>query len=281
MGEVKKFRFNARTLDDTAIKDGLEAVTVLNKTEPYFLVGGIASQTYLPTRCRRPTSDIDFALVRPLSKPDFRKMISPVQEYLHNMGYDSSLRISNASRSYALYFWKPEENNDLLCLEFVRRNKKNFQKHEKRLNREYENSRQKIVEEREATYRVCSPEDVAVPKLVRSINTLGRNQGFIHLIPSRLESLSDEEVEKRIETINQIRAEAMANPGDPYLAEKLRFVSDIYDIRILSELAGFNSEYFMEAERDWHDIEIHPIIRDKIFKVALPMFLETQKQSNL
>ena len=275
MVRVNKFSLNPRTLDDAAIKDGLEAVSILNDTESYFLVGGVASQSYLPTRCRRPTADIDFALVRPLSKPDFRIMISPVQEYLHDMGYNSSPQISDASSSYALLFWR--EGGDSLCLEFVRKSRKKFQEQEKMLVREYNNSRQKIIEGRERTYRVCSPEDVVVPKLVRSINTLRRNQELINLIPSRLESLSDEDVEKRIRDINQIRAEAMANPKDHHLSERLRFVSDIYDIRILSELTGFNPEYFAEAERDWHDIEMHPELREKIFKGALPMFFESQK----
>jgi len=81
-GEVRKFNFRARTLDDSVVRDGLESISVLNGKEPYFLVGGVATQSYLPTRCRRPTSDIDFALVRPLSKPDFKEMITPVREYL-------------------------------------------------------------------------------------------------------------------------------------------------------------------------------------------------------
>jgi hypothetical protein len=277
-GEVKKFNFNARTLDDSAVKDGLEAVGVLNEKEPYFLVGGIATQSYLPTRCRRPTSDIDFALVRPLSKPDFRQMIIPVREFLHDTGYETAYQTSNRSRSYALYYFSPSDTSDVLCLEFVRRNKKNFEKHKKRLEREFDNAREKIVEERNSTYRVCNPEDIAVPKLVRLIGTLSRNPKFMHYAPSKLESFSDEEVERRISSIADVRAEAVANPGDPLLAEKLRFISDIYDIRILSEIAGFNPEYFKKAEQDWYNIDKHSELRDKIFLVALPAFLEKTKR---
>ena len=277
MGESKKLCLSPKTLDDVVIKDGLEAVTVLNGKEPYFLVGGIATQSYLPTRCRRPTSDIDFALVRPLSKPDFRQMISPVQEFLHDMGYKSSLKVANASRSYPLYFWKPEKDCDVSCIEFVRRNREKFQEHEPRLKREYENSKQKIVEGRKAICLVCSPEDIAIPKLVRSINSLGRNPGFIDLIPSRLEPLSEKEIGETIEILNQFRVEAMTNPGDPYLAERLRFVSDIYDMRILSEITGFNKDYFAKAKQDWRDIVEHPDTENKILRVALPMFLEDQR----
>lgn len=280
MGKIRKFNFRARTLDDDVVKDGLEAISVLNEKEPYFLVGGVASQSYLPTKCRRPTSDIDFAMARPLSKPDFREMIVPVREYLHDMGYETEPKTSNRSRSLALYLSK-SYNGCLasLCLEFMRKNKTNFEKHKARLEREYSNSRKKIVEERDTTYRVCTPEDIAVPKMVRLINSLKRNSKFLQQVPPRLESLSDESVEKRIEVINDIRSEAVSNPGDPYLAERLRFVSDIYDIRMLSELAGFNPKYFRRAEQDWHDIEENQELREKIFSAALPMFLSSQNQS--
>ncbi len=272
-GKVRKFNFRARTLDDDIVKDGIEAIGVLNGKEPYFLVGGIASQSYLPTKCRRPTSDIDSALVRSLSKPDFRIMIIPVREYLHDMGYDTLPRISNRSRSFALYVSKSyDEGENSLCLEFMRKNKKNFKKHKDRLEREYNNTKKKIMEERKTIYRVSSPEDIAVPKLVRLINSVQRNPKFIQQIPTKLESLSGKTIKKRLEVINAIRSEAVSNPGDPYLAEKLRFFSDIYDIRILSELTGFNPEYFNRAEQDWYDIKKNQELRKKIFSAILPIF---------
>lgn len=270
--KVRKFNFMARTLDDDVVKDGLESISVLNGKEPYFLVGGVASQSYLPTKCRRPTSDIDFALVRPLSKPDFRTMMVPVREYLHDMGYETIPKINNRSRSFALYLSKSYDGSeDSLCLEFMRKNKMNFKKHKNRLEREYNNTREKIVEGRKTTYRVSSPEDIAVPKFVRLINSMQRNPKFIQQIPSKLESLSDEIIEKRKEVINAIRLEAVSNPGDPYLAERLRFVSDIYDIRMLSELTGFNPKYFHRAGQDWHDIKKNQELREKIFLATLPI----------
>ena len=147
----------------------------------------------------------------------------------------------------------------------------NFKKHKNRLEREYDNTRKKIVEERKTTYRVCSPEDIAVPKLVRLINSMQRNPEFIKQIPSELESFSEEIIEKRKEVINAIRSEAVSNPGDPYLAERLRFVSDIYDIRMLSELTGFNPKYFHRAGQDWHDIKKNQELREKIFSATLPI----------
>lgn len=270
--KVRKFNFMARTLDDDVVKDGLESISVLNGKEPYFLVGGVASQSYLPTKCRRPTADIDFALVRPLSKPDFRTMIAPVREYLHDIGYETIPKINNRSRSFALYLSKSYDGSeDSLCLEFMRKNKMNFKKHKNRLEREYNNTREKIVEERKTTYRVSSPEDIAVPKFVRLINSMQRNPKFIQQIPSKLEFLSDEIIEKRKEVINAIRSEAVSNPGDPYLAERLRFVSDIYDIRMLSEFTGFNPKYFHRAGQDWYDIKKNQELREKIFSATLPI----------
>ena len=271
-GKVRKFDLKAMTLDGGVVKDGLEAVSILNGIEPYFLVGGVASQSYLPTKCRRPTFDIDFALVRPLSKPDFRKMIVPVRECLSDRGYETMPK-TNRSRSFALYLSKSyDEGEDSLCLEFMRKNKTNFKKHRDRLEREYNNTKKKIIEGRKTTYRVSSPEDIAVPKLVRLINSVKRNPKFIQQILPQLESLSDETIEKKKEMIDAIRSEAVLNPRDLYLAEKLRFVSDIYDIRMLSELTGFNPEYFTRAEQDWHDIEQNQELRERIFLATLPMF---------
>lgn len=271
-GKIRKFDLKAMTLDDGVVKDGLEAVSILNGIEPYFLVGGVASQSYLPTKCRRPTFDIDFALVRPLSKPDFRKMIVPIRECLSDRGY-KTIPKTNRSRSFALYLSKSyDEDENSLCLEFMRKNKTNFKKHRDRLEREYNNTKKKIIEGRKTTYRVSSPEDIAVPKLVRLINSVKRNPKFIQQILPQLESLSDETIEKKKEMIDAIRSEAVLNPRDLYLAEKLRFVSDIYDIRMLSELTGFNPEYFTRAEQDWHDIEQNQELRERIFLATLPMF---------
>lgn len=268
-GEVKKFNFKSRTLDDASVRDGLEAVSVLNGKEPYFLVGGIATQSYLPTSCRRLTSDIDFGLVRPLYKGDFREFVAPIQEYLQDKGYETEPKIRNRSRSYALNF--TNKDGDTLCLEFARRNYDNFVKHKDRLGRELDNSRKKMIDGRESVISVACPEDIAVPKLLRLINSLERNPEFINYVPPKLQSLSKESVWERVDLINEIRDEAVSNPGDSYLAGKLRFISDIFDIRVLSELTGFNEKYFARAEKDWNDIVEKPELRDRIFSVSLPM----------
>jgi hypothetical protein len=99
-----------------------------------------------------------------------------------------------------------------------------------------------------------------------------RNPQFIQQILPQLESLSEKTIEKKKEIIDAIRSEAVSNPRDLYLAERLRFVSDLYDIRILSELTGFNPEYFNRAEQDWHDIGQNQELREKIFSATLPTF---------
>src|SRR3989338_689568 len=99
--EVRKLKFNPKILDEEIVRDSLEAVSRLEEKEPIYLIGGIATQSYLPTICRRPTSDIDYAIARPLSYPDFRIMIPPVSESLHDKGYSTEMK--KGSRASCLY----------------------------------------------------------------------------------------------------------------------------------------------------------------------------------
>ena len=73
---MRKLNYLARTIDDDIIKDGLCAVSVLSddpeSRNKYFVVGGVATQSYLPSSCRRPTSDIDLAVLRPLNYAEFK-----------------------------------------------------------------------------------------------------------------------------------------------------------------------------------------------------------------
>ncbi len=266
--EVKKLRIYPRTLDDKLIKDGLEAISLLNEKEPYFLVGGIAVQSYLPTRCRRPTSDIDFAILRPLNYESFRNMIKQVKEYLQDYGYNTNTE--KRSRTFDLDMTDSE--GDSLSIEFVRRNEKNFDKHKKRLERELENAKSKIVEERGSTYMVACPEDIGVPKLARLIASLDRNEKFSRYFPKGIEPLSYEKLARYLTRITSLREEAGFNPADSELAEKLRFISDLYDIRVLSELTGFNAKYWKEAEQEWDTITQSPKKRNLIVKATLPAF---------
>ena len=62
----------------------------------------------------------------------------------------------------------------------------------------------------------------------------------------------------------------MLNPGDLERSELLRFVSDLYDIRLLSELGGINEDYFNESVKSWDSLRAPCYERDSIARAALP-----------
>jgi len=245
-GEVKKLKIQPLILNDILAKDGLEAVSTLTGKEPYYVVGGMAVQSYIPTICRRPTSDIDFSVVRPLTYKDFKTFSRPIIEYLSDNGY--AVQTKQRSRTFDLDI----ENNvgEKLLIEFSKRNKKSFGNTKNRLERELENAKRKIIEGRSSTCVVSAPEDIIIPKLVRNINSLIRNPKFKNNLPGKL-NLSDENIKNRINKINKYREYAMMTPTDLEFAEELRFISDIYDIEILSILAGINIDYFNQASKEW------------------------------
>lgn len=270
MREIKKYKIAPRIIDDKEIKDGIEAISQLNGKCPYFLVGGVATQSYLPTFCRRPTSDIDSSVVRPLNYKDFLEITEIVAEYMRDKDYIVTPR--KGSRAFSLHC-TPKNGYDVI-LEFVRRNEKNFKVHKKRLERELENSNRKIVEGREVTYSVKRPEDISIPKLVRMINSIKRNPNFLEKIPFEFKPINKECIVEYLKIINNFREEIMHNPADLGLAEKLRFISDMYDIRMLGELVGFNENYFKIAESDWRDINRDNSLRNKILRAIFPYFLD-------
>ena len=103
-GVTSKLLISPKTVDDPFVKDGLEAVSLLDN-EPYFVVGGIATQGYLPSACRRSTSDIDLCLTRPLGYKSFKEMMAPVFEYLHDKGY-----LKDWNYTLIFYIWYRSEN---------------------------------------------------------------------------------------------------------------------------------------------------------------------------
>ena len=264
---IRKLNFVSRILDDHIVRDGLEAVSFLN--ESCYLVGGIATQSYLPTSCRRPTSDIDFSVVRPLNYEDFKLMITNVREILHDKGYTTETK--KRSRAYSLDVFNTEREG--LCLEFARRNRQNFQKNRKNLEKAFENANSKIIEERDVTYMVCRPENIAIPKLVRSISSLERNPHFFRYFSGEIGPLTEEGIKRQLRKIRELREEAMINIPNPELAEKLRFISDLYDIRILSEITGFNEKYLAEVGEEWDTFNNPSEARERLVKAVLPKFL--------
>jgi len=266
--DIKKLAFHPKTLDEEIVRDSLEAVSQLEDREPIYLIGGVATQSYLPTLCRRPTSDIDYALVRPLGYPDFREIIKPVSEFLQDKGYSFETKKGSRASMLIIHDYQRFES---LAIEFARKNENSFQKRKKMLEREFDHTKTKIIEGRDKTYKTACPEDLVIPKIARSINSLYRNSSLNKFLPSRLESLSNEDVRRALEEIRFLREEAMINPGDVGIAEKLRFVSDLYDARILAEITGFNEDYLKLIEKEWLTINAKPKLRDKIFNVTFPV----------
>jgi len=271
----KKLNFKPHTLDEKIIQDGLGAVGTLEdfpfSKDVSFVVGGIATQSYLPSSCRRGTTDIDLAVLMPLSFSEFKVFSKSSEEYLRSNSYDVSLK--KGHNSYQILYSDTENSG---VVEFSRRGPANFNRISDRLSKELTRSRKKIAEGKDSTYRVASPEDIVTPKLVRSINSLARNLDYLVDVSEGSEfQVTDEGVKGRLGKIAKLREEAVMHIGDPRLSERLRIVSDLYDIRMLSVLAGLNEETFLESMSLWDSFLRHPKEKNIIFKYVLPR-LSTQ-----
>ncbi len=267
MGQLK---FKSHTLDDELVRDGLCAVGALEDNPlsrgQSYVVGGVATQSYLPSSCRRPTSDIDLAVLRPLTFEDFRDFSRTAVQCLTDNKYSAETKKGHTS--YQIIFFTGEEVG---VIEFARRSRQNLEERRDILMREKANVRKKILEERDVTYEVCSPEDIVVPKMLRDVRALMRNHEFCEYIQSgKPVPLTEEGVKKALEKIQEYRDEAVLHAGNPELSERLRFISDIFDIRILSEIVGFNDKYLKEAIGSWNGLRDRTPARDLLFNYLLP-----------
>ncbi|MEM4605417.1 MAG: hypothetical protein QW103_00035 [Candidatus Pacearchaeota archaeon] len=266
---MEKTKYRAKTIDDLFVVEGLCAVSQLEKEqktkETWFIVGGMATQSYLPSFCRRPTSDIDLALLKPLTYSDFKDYCKPIKEYLQDRGFLVEER--KGHNAYILIYENKEEEKGII--EFARRNEKNISRIIKRLEKEMENSRIKLIEGRNEVYRVSSPEDIVSPKIVRGIRTLRDYEELKEYLDTPY-PLTNERITEDLRKIEEIRSEARLLEGDLSLAARLRFVSDIYDIRVLSELTGFNKEYLKESLNRWENIKGETPEKKILFEKILP-----------
>jgi len=276
--DMAKLDYSPKTLDDKIVRDGSCAVGTLSDNSfskgLYFVVGGIATQSYLPSNCRRPTLDLDLAILANLSYSDFKNSFSKtVCEYLCDKGYEVKTR--KARRSFCIDF--KDDKSNLFFIEFARNSQKTFDGKKEILKREQTNAKSKIIEGTTQNYIVASPEDIIVPKLVRSVNSLRRNPDFEKYI-RKMETISEEDIKNNLKKIEDLRIEAIMSPGDIRDAEILRFVSDLYDMRLLSELAGVNKGYFKESACDWMTLTdpTSKKAKDIIAKSVLPdeLFLD-------
>jgi len=273
---MRKVEYNRHLIDDEIMKEGLCAASALEDRQisraMSYVVGGVAVQSYSPTSCRRPTVDIDLSVLRPLRRPEFAEFSGAAMEFLRDSGYDVEMK--KGHNSYQLIYSKPLENGngkDVAVLEFARRNDTNFDRVSNRLNREYEMARDKIVEGSNITYKVCSPEDIAVPKIVRGVGSLRRHPEFCRYIESgKFVPLSAETIAGELMKIAELRDEAVMHVGDPKRAETLRFVSDLLDVRVLSETTGFNEQYLRESISSWEALREENPNKDLLFNYLLP-----------
>jgi hypothetical protein len=267
---MDKLNYVPRTLDNVLIKDALCAVSTLEDSPQskglYFVVGGIAAQSYLPSACRRATSDVDLAILKPLNHEDFKSFSAPAAQFLRDNGYE--VETKKGHNSHYLIFHKGNEAN---VVGFARRNESNFSNARPRLEREIRNSRKKIVEGRTATYPVSSPEDIVVPKLVRCVGSLERNPCFSDYIESQTYIPMDEkQIHTALKNLAELREEASFHIADTSIAEKLRFISDMFDTRVLSVMVGFNELYFLEAMQSWETLSKNSNEKNVLFKNVLP-----------
>ena len=272
---MEKLNYAGRTIDDSLVKEGLKSIAVLslnpNSKGLYAIVGGVATQSYISSSYRRPTSDIDLLVGRPLTHEDFKVFSKPVIEFLEDQGY--IVRTAKRSRSYNVIIEKP--NGETLLVEFSQRNKKSFENSRERIEREIEHSRTKKVEgEKDVSYVVCSPEDIIGPKLMRTVNALKRDKSLgSYLNPYvKSSSFSDEFMLGKLEEINQFRREASLDVGNESTAGELKLSSDIYDIVLLMEMVGVNRQYFGEVLERWTSLREESPQRDLVFRTLLPQF---------
>lgn len=248
---VGKKEIIPRTLESSIMKSGVSAISQLENFEHskdiYFIVGGVAVQSYLPRDHYRPTADIDVCLARPLNnRTEFKEFAKPCIEYLQDHGFELSYK--KASQNFKIIATDPK-TDAFMFLEFVRRNERKYKQIEKRIERELEYSRKKTIGSH--IIRVTAPEDVALPKIVRGTNSLIRNPEFKKTINSLYNS--DLSLQELLHYSIKERANASAVDSDLISNEKSRLIADCYDITCLSRFTGFNEEYLTSSASQWDE----------------------------
>jgi len=94
-----------------------------------------------------------------------------------------------------------------------------------------------------------------VPKLVRGIGTIERQPSSMQYIEKLPASLLNGEVNKYVDWLREFKEEVIFHAGNPVLAERFRFASDLFDIRALASFSGFNEDYLIEAFNSWHALK--------------------------
>jgi hypothetical protein len=252
-----------RTLDSSIIQDGIRSLGALDNVSEVkdlcLVVGGTAVQSYLPEVKRRPTSDVDLSVVRPLNYSAFKIFFAPVIEYLQDSGYDTETKKMNSA--FKIFY-----SNDVkgsAVLEFSRRNEKSFNKKRKSLERELEQGRRKTISGTNCI--VAAPEDIVVPKLVRGVGTLERNPESY----SDIKQVFNTEVDllHALQYVIGDRAVATES-GDQKRCEQSRLKADIYDVLALADSSGFNALYLRQVIEEWDKMRNSSQERDFLFDLV-------------
>lgn len=255
------------TIDNKNIEKGLTAIVNGLPLGKYCVVGGIAVQSYLPREYRRPTADIDLAIFRSLTDSGFKDFSKEIKEWLSDNGYDVSTQ--KAPHAYKIKAVNKDNSRERIIIEMSRRNDNNYENMRKIMERQAENMRYKLLNNT-IQYPVIAPEDIVLPKLVRTVNALDRNNNLIGLVSPYKRNITPEVAKKILESLDAIKYELFMTPNEFGLVDSLRFSSDIYDIKLLSLVTGLNPSYFARASEDWNDVKKDVPQKEILLKSILP-----------
>ena len=172
---VKKGQFDLRNIDDLVVRDSLSAISALesypNSADSSLIVGGIAVQSYMASRLRRGTSDIDVVVAKALvTGGDFKEFVKPLVEYFKDNNFSveedeksTSWNIIPTSKKNGRY---QREESTLLSFS-KHKTRKDFEKKQFLIEKEMDDSRIHYIEKGEGSYRALSPEYIIVPKFGR------------------------------------------------------------------------------------------------------------------
>lgn len=240
---VKQIRYNSYTLEDPIVSDSINAVQSMKDEDSVkgHIAGGMGVQSYIPSDFHRKTIDLDFSTMWQGSASEFRELTAPIRTFLEEKGYNVDLKKSHLTYDHYL-----SKKDDSFMIQHRRESKCHFDRVTKKtIEREVANHH--TINRNGLTYEVLSPEDLAVHKL----NRAGIFSNSYSLEKPRISSIS-----KFLERLNYIRDDLISRFDDvsPEEIANLRLFCDLFDVKCLSEFAGFDKSYFNEVVKDYKDI---------------------------
>ncbi len=237
----KEFKPTPHIIGDSIVVDTIKALNLMKQARQIdgHVGGGMAVGAYIPVEEQRPTIDLDFALLWGGTTEEFRTLMEPMLSDLKLGGYD--LNVHKGDKTYDISVQSTSQSDSLL-VQHQRRNKGNFEKNKKSLEREVAN--QRVVTKEGMSFSVMSPEDLILHKLSR-LFTFSKVYDLV--IPAKMKT------ENMARTIRLFRKEYKPNSDGVQEREDalIRMYHDAHDIKHLSMHAGLNRRYFEEAAKDW------------------------------